>query len=223
MSAFEHFGSFPNLGKIELSAMYELATNEQAKKKALKLADKGVNVTHKIAKELLAECAPKPTTRTIIEQVHVPPETDSAIADDFPIAYETEVPADHEADESGEDDSTEAPGTESPQETDHGPPRNGKEKPAGQDYGKCPNCAGTRWTADDDGVACARCHHPHGESLGGDVDTVRVSDQRSKTVKTVEALMRAIDDLHLLSPRPLEHANYIATCKILLKTAKEWK
>lgn len=47
-------------------------------------------------------------------------------------------------------------------------------------------------------------------------------NQRSKTIKTVEALMRAFDDLHGMQSHRLQHADAIASCKILLKTAKDW-
>lgn len=89
------------------------------------------------------------------------------------------------------------------------------------DYGKCPNCAGTKWAKDDEGVTCAKCRHPHGEPTGG-ADEDRVGIQRSKTIKTVEALMRAFDDLNLLLARPM-HGEAIASCKALLKTAKGWR
>lgn len=90
------------------------------------------------------------------------------------------------------------------------------------DYGKCPNCRGGRWTEDENGVACARCHHPHGEPVG-DVDGNRIKIQRSKTIKTVEALMRAFDDLHALVPRKKEHTESLTYCKALLAAAKAWK
>ena len=94
-----------------------------------------------------------------------------------------------------------------------------KEKP---DYGKCPCCAKTKWTEDETGVFCAKCHHPHGEPTGGpDDDSVKT--QMQLTVKTIEALMRAFDDLHLLLPRTTEHKASIASCKELLKTAKGWR
>ena len=89
------------------------------------------------------------------------------------------------------------------------------------DYGKCPNCAGIRWSENDDGVVCARCNHPHGEPAG-EVDGDRANTQRLKTIKTVEALMRAFDDLQMLLGRP-EHDEAIRTCKLLLKMAKGWK
>jgi hypothetical protein len=95
-------------------------------------------------------------------------------------------------------------------------------KAAAANYGKCPNCAGTRWTEDDSGVACTKCHHPHGESVG-EVDGDRIKIQRSKTVKTAEALMRAFDDLHMLLARKKEHDAAIKGCKELLATAKAWK
>jgi len=50
-----------------------------------------------------------------------------------------------------------------------------------------------------------------------------VKIQRQKTVKTVEALMRAFDDLQLLVPKPTEHGDVITECKRLLRIAKGWK
>jgi len=90
-----------------------------------------------------------------------------------------------------------------------------------EDYGKCPNCAGTSWKEDEDGVYCAKCQHPHGEPAG-DVDKERITTQRQKTVKTAEALIREIDDLHLLCPSS-EHDGAIEVCKALLKLVKGWK
>lgn len=53
MSAFSEFGQCANSAQIELSAMYELTKNESAKKKALKLAAKGIKVTYSMARELI--------------------------------------------------------------------------------------------------------------------------------------------------------------------------
>lgn len=99
------------------------------------------------------------------------------------------------------------------------PPRSGTEKP--RDYGICPNCKSKKWTEGDDGVSCAKCGQPHGEPTGG-TDEDRIATQRSKTIKTAEALMRAFDDLHGMYPGP-QHKAAIAGCKALLKIAKEWK
>lgn len=88
-------------------------------------------------------------------------------------------------------------------------------------YGKCPNCLGLKWTEDDDGVSCAKCHHPHGEPAG-DVDEDRLKIQRSKTVKTAEALMRAFDDLQAMEAR-VEHQAAVDGCKALMRLAKGWK
>ncbi len=88
-------------------------------------------------------------------------------------------------------------------------------------YGKCPNCAGTKWTEDEDGVVCAKCHHPHGEPAG-DADEDRVKTQRQKTVKTAEALLRAFDDLQTIRAKP-KYDESIRLCKQLVKTAKGWK
>jgi len=102
--------------------------------------------------------------------------------------------------------------------------------PAKPDYGKCPVCAGTKWVTGDEGVICKKCQHPHGESTGGP-DEERVKTQRQKTVKTVEALMREFDDLHLMcaktcSPCQLtekDSTDPIRCCKRLLALSKGWK
>jgi hypothetical protein len=90
-----------------------------------------------------------------------------------------------------------------------------------QEYGKCPNCAGTKWETDEDGTACAKCLHPHGEPAG-DVDEDRLTTQQQKAVKTVEAAQRAFDDLHLLRAKE-EHKEAATICKRLLALAKGWK
>jgi len=94
-------------------------------------------------------------------------------------------------------------------------------KPLLADLGRCPVCLSTKWDEDEDGIACSKCHQPYGEAAG-EVDDSRVSIQRSKTVKTAEALMRAFDDLNQLKPKA-EHKPAIAACKGLLILAKGWK
>jgi hypothetical protein len=89
------------------------------------------------------------------------------------------------------------------------------------DYGKCPCCAGEKWGENEDGVYCSKCKHPHGEPAG-DVDDGRLATQRSKTIKTIEALMRAFDDIHLIQPKT-EHGEALTACKRLLTIAKGWK
>ena len=118
-------------------------------------------------------------------------------------------------------------------------PPKGRQQATGQpDRGKCPVCAGTKWKEDDDGVSCSKCHHPWGEPAG-DPDEDRIKTQRQKTVKTVEALMRAFDDLQAMKARQehtgptkwiadevdatLRDMGVIAACKGLLKLAKGWK
>lgn len=46
------------------------------------------------------------------------------------------------------------------------------------DYGKCPNCAGTKWKVDgaDGSVDCSKCLHPHGEPVGDEVDAESVPE-----------------------------------------------
>ncbi len=90
------------------------------------------------------------------------------------------------------------------------------------DYGKCPVCGGTKWEDDaGDGMVCSKCCQPHGEPAG-EVDDDWLKTQRQKTVKTVEALMRAFDDLQAMKAKA-EHGEAITACKGLLKMAKEWK
>jgi len=96
-----------------------------------------------------------------------------------------------------------------------------KPKQAKGDFGKCPNCAGVKWNQSANGPVCSKCNHPYGEATGG-ADEQRVADQRAKTVKFAEALMREFDDLNLLSPKRL-HAETITHCKQLLEIAKGWK
>ncbi len=125
------------------------------------------------------------------------------------------------------DGGKDAPGKK-PQDSPPRSPRNGTDQPGDDidaeedDYGQCPNCAGAKWDDEDpEDVTCAKCKHPHGEPAG-DVDEDRIKDQRSKTVKTCEALMRAFDDLNMLSEGPA-YAAAISQCKSLLNFAKGWK
>jgi len=130
------------------------------------------------------------------------------------------------ADSSGEE------GTEretSSQETDPRPPRSGKERnsaPGKVDYGKCPNCAGTKWNTDEFGmVDCAKCLHPWGEPADSQPEEKKDhgDDLRAKAAKTMEAAMRVFDDLNLLIPKAGLHKQVIELCKNLLKSAKSWK
>lgn len=141
---------------------------------------------------------------------------------------------------SGEDGRTDSDGTEPTEETAHQPAEDGTES-AGEDVGaendewddveesipaqkppakvgeKCPNCLGTKWR---DG-ACVKCSQPEGEPAG-EVDEDRIGIQRSKTRKTIEALMRAFDDLQMLSPNTL-HKGAIDQCKGLMADLEDWK
>ena len=155
-----------------------------------------------------------------VQNRHFTPHSDGEMEPDSdPFGGSTD-PFDDGGDPFGEDASTEAPGT-TPQETGSQPPRNGTDKPAALDYGKCPNCAGSKWVEDDEGVSCAKCRHPHGEPVGGP-DEDRVNTQRQKTVKTAEALLRAFDDLNGMIPKK-EHAAAVDKCKHLIGVARGWK
>ena len=89
------------------------------------------------------------------------------------------------------------------------------------DYGKCPNCAGTKWDDEEEGVSCSKCHHPHGEPAG-DVDEDRMTTQRQKTVKTLEAAIRAFDDLQVMKARA-EHPGVVDELKAHIVIARNWK
>lgn len=101
------------------------------------------------------------------------------------------------------------------------------EKSGKPDYGKCPNCAGTKWDNDEfgiTGVTCAKCGQFHGEPVGDRTEGEdRAGILRSKTIKTAEALMRCFDDLNLLCPKAGSHKQAIDLCKSLLKSAQSWK
>ena len=70
INAFVEFGSCPNVDNLEVSALYTLAKNDEAKKRAIKLADKGVKVTNAMAKALVADQQPDAPDED------EPPETD---------------------------------------------------------------------------------------------------------------------------------------------------
>ncbi len=146
------------------------------------------------------------------------PSSDSSPASSDPDSGEA-------ADLSGEDERTDSTGQDAPQENDPRPPRSGTDKPEGVDYGACPNCGGKKWRAmDDRGIFCSKCHQQHGEPVGDkDEGEDHVGTMRSKTVKTAEALMRALDDLNRLSPRAGAHKQSIELCKTILKTVKGWR
>lgn len=127
---------------------------------------------------------------------------------------------------SGKDERTETQGSE-PQETDPRPPRSGKERnsaPGKVDYGTCPSCGGKKWDVDEFGATCSKCKHPHGEVVDKQPEEEdHAGTLRAKCVKTVEALMRAVDDLDLLVPKAGTHKQTIELCKSILKTARNWK
>lgn len=123
------------------------------------------------------------------------------------------------ADSSGEDERTDSQGSEPVKETDPRPPRSGKDK-AGGYMGKCPNCAGSKWTAEG---FCAKCNQPFGEPVGDRTEADPASDHRAKTTKALEAAMRGFDDLNLILPKAGAHKQVIELCKNLLKSAKGWK
>jgi rubredoxin len=101
-------------------------------------------------------------------------------------------------------------------------PRNGSPTEGGsQPTDTCPVCAGKKWQQGKFGWECKKCSHIHSECVG-DPDEQRIKDQRSKTVKTAEALLREFDDLNVICPNK-NHTESIRLTKAALELAKEWK
>lgn len=220
MNAWETFGDCDVIDQFDNGALYVLAganVPEEAVKEAVKSAKKGYHFTTEKAKEHLGKF------RDLVKKTAPNKQVKG------PIVQPLDNSNKSQASVSGSDEPTPLnappclPSVGTVNRTDSGSQGDGD---AGEclevDYGRCPNCAGTKWTEDELGVSCSKCRHPHGEPAG-DVDAQRIADARSKTIKTAEALMRAFDDLNLLASHPKEHANAIVTCKILLKTARDWK
>jgi hypothetical protein len=182
MTAYENFGGFANFAKLELSAMYRLAKNPEAKKAAEKLANKGIKITHSLAKELVE--------KSTVQQPESEPPAPAA-----PAATASHGPG-------------AAPEPVSPD------PLDTKEPPPAP---VCPNCGASDYDADEDGLYCRACKEPAQEQM-----SKRAVTQRQKTIKTVEALMRAFDDLQDLRPGN-RHQESIDGCKALLRIAREWK
>jgi len=137
-------------------------------------------------------------------------------------------------------DAPEAPETPPEPEADSEspePPEAPETKP-GDDLEPCPNCRKNSWSDDGDGLACDKCHHPYGESTGGP-DEDRIQTQNAKTRKTIEALLRAFDDLQAMkasqlhpgtnanwtdedAAATLEDMGVIRACKAMLTIVKRW-
>lgn len=197
MQAWQTFGESEAIEQYEPTAMYTLSGPKvppAAVKEAEKLAKKGERITADLADEIVGKF--RESKKTSAKQAN----------------GATSVQPLHTSLDEQPSEESDSPPVSAPTPAT---------EVAVEDYGKCPNCAGTKWVDDEFGVSCSKCKHPHGAETGG-VDDQRVKDARSKTIKTVEAAMRAFDDLNLLASHPHEHANAIATCKILLKTARDW-
>lgn len=96
----------------------------------------------------------------------------------------------------------------------------------------CPKGGAHQWTSDSTGDYCANCKEPAdivaepsmpepAAESSSNSSKNPLAIQKSKTVKTVEALMRAFDDLAVLHPKK-EQNEAINHCKRLLQLAKEW-
>lgn len=136
MDAFTAFGDCANLHNLEVSAMYELAKNDDAKKRALKLADKGVRITHGMAKAIIEDIAEKATfERQRIgrgSRTDITPQADPVPTIEPPVAALDVATV-----------TDETPADKCP---------------------NCAAVKWT--PDDDGGYACGKCHHPYGEPVG---------------------------------------------------------
>lgn len=89
------------------------------------------------------------------------------------------------------------------------------------DLGECPVCGGKKWDDDGNGLACAKCCHPHGEPAG-DPDERRKKELKTVAVKTIEAAQRAYDDLQGVWPSDGYEAG-VEGLKVALRDAKARK
>ncbi len=212
MWTWRRFGKCSSLEHFTQEALYALAspkTPETAVNEAVKLADKGVYVNKERADEILGKFRDLSNSVAAGRDARKPEGTPAT----------PKGGSNPPATASGKDERTESTGKK-PQEPSPRPSGSDTDKPG--DFGTCPNCGGKKWTEDEFGATCAKCNQPHGEPVG-DQDEGRAGTQRSKSVKTVEALMRAISDLHRLLPKPKEHAHLIAQCKMILTELRAWK
>lgn len=138
-----------------------------------------------------------------------------------------------DVEDNGKDDRTEPDGHDAQQEAESPDARDGHGESGDSpsqlvnsssdgDLGKCPNCGKSKWNKTDYGTACQGCGHPHGEPRG-DPDEERVNIQRLKIKKTIQALMRAVDDMDELIRRPAVHKQILDGCKWMLGELEIWK
>lgn len=95
IAAYNVFGNLPNLGRIEVSALYVLSENSTPKKainSAKKLADKGVNVTHAMAKKLIKDASEKGKPGGACETSSTPAPAPSAPAPEAAAGQDNDSP-----------------------------------------------------------------------------------------------------------------------------------
>ncbi len=89
------------------------------------------------------------------------------------------------------------------------------------DLGECPVCNGAKWSDDGTGLACSKCHHPHGEPAG-DPDERACKEAKTMCIRTIEAAQRAFDDLAAKCVFQ-EYKEGVEALKVALRIAKAWK
>lgn len=235
LNAWEDFGSIPNVWNIELSAMYALTKNDAAKKEAIRRAAKGETITHKVAKGLIAKHKPASSRGPRIGN-------GSPIVDSNTVDAESVTPTEppkpsvramRALEEAGIEPTPEqaaalagydaASQVELAKNVAIGAQDLDSAVSTGEivDLGKCPVCNGAKWSDDGSGLACNKCHHPHGEPAG-DPDERAKKEARSLAVKTIEAAQRSLDDLQRLCVGP-QYKEGVDALKVALRIAKAWK
>ena len=195
IDAWTHFRSFANLQNIEVSAMYALAKHPKAKKKAAKLIDRGVRVTHSMAKKLIEASSDngKPGGLSSVPRSTREPE---APVSSGSAALETDSPPfPIETSDEWED-------------VEDDPPWIGEDGPKDRDG----------MDAQETAPKAPRS----GTESEGDLSK-ELALLRSKAVKTVEALMRCLDDLQASVSRADVHEADIDICKRIIQDVREWK
>ena len=90
----------------------------------------------------------------------------------------------------------------------------------------CANCGGIEWVQSNgstDFDECSACGHPHGEPAGDlDEGDEGWKIQKKKTLKTIQAAVRAVDDLHKLKRHPSQQKLAIICLQDAERHVEEW-
>lgn len=220
------------------SALYELAKNdvpEGAIKDAIKIAKRGLGMTKNEAKELIAKHKPASSRgprigngSPVVSDNTVDAESVTPTPPKPPSVRATRVlveagiePTPEQAAALAQYDATSQ--VELAKNVAIGAQDLATAVETGEivDLGECPVCGKDKWSDDGTGLACNKCHHPHGEPAG-DPDERACKEAKTLTVKTIEAAQRALDDLYAKCAGK-DYKEGVEALKVALRIAKAWK